>query len=153
MGLECMTPLSDLDSLACVYVYSDCILSKQIPPPLAARVCYTTGLYATAMSILWVGIYTLPQLDSLVNIDPDVSTLSVTAMYALVTIANATHSWNYYELVDRTGNASVLETYLWWWMLSNKYITGRHRYFARTTCNSGLYPQSFMVLQYRRSPM
>lgn len=58
------------------------------------------------MSILWVGIYTLPQLDTLVNIDPDVSTLSVTAMYALVTIANATHSWNYYELVDRTGNVS-----------------------------------------------
>lgn len=92
---------------SCVYVYSDCILSKQIPPPLAARVCYTTGLYATAMSILWVGIYTLPQLDTLVNIDPDVSTLSVTAMYALVTIANATHSWNYYELVDRTGNVAT----------------------------------------------
>ncbi|KAI7876998.1 hypothetical protein K492DRAFT_198070 [Lichtheimia hyalospora FSU 10163] len=92
---------------SCVYVYSDCILSKQIPPPLAARVCYTTGLYATAMSILWVGIYTLPQLDSLVNIDPDVSSLSVVAMYALVTVANATHSWNYYELVDRTGNVAT----------------------------------------------
>lgn len=121
---------------------------------MAARVCYTTGLYATAMSILWVGIYTLPQLDSLVNIDPEVSTLSVSAMYALVTIANATHSWNYYELVDRTGNVSDIHLDIYrWWMISDKYITGRYRYFARTTCDFGLYSQSLVVLQYRCSPM
>lgn len=143
--------MTDLGSLACVYVYSDCILSKQIPPPLAARVCYTTGLYATAMSILWVGIYTLPQLDTLVNIDPDVSTLSVTAMYALVTIANATHSWNYYELVDRTGNVSDVYTSVD--DILYKYNTGCHWYSTRTSCYFGLYPQSCVVLRYRCSPM
>ncbi|KAI8137569.1 hypothetical protein BJV82DRAFT_525041 [Fennellomyces sp. T-0311] len=89
---------------SCFYVYSDHILSKQIPPPLPARVCFTSGLYCTALSLIWISIYTLPRFDSLIHIDPNVTTASVWGVYTIVTIANATHSWNYYELIDRTGN-------------------------------------------------
>lgn len=32
---------------------------------------------------------------------------SVWLMYLLVVVANASHSWNYYELIDRTGSVGV----------------------------------------------
>ncbi|KAI9319333.1 hypothetical protein BX666DRAFT_1843100, partial [Dichotomocladium elegans] len=53
---------------SCVYVYSDYIMSKQVPPPLPARVCFMTGLYATFFSVLWVAVYTVPRWDSLMQI-------------------------------------------------------------------------------------
>ncbi|RCH99945.1 hypothetical protein CU097_004909 [Rhizopus azygosporus] len=59
---------------SCVYVYSDYILSKQIPPPLPAR---------------------------------GTNTFTVLLMYIIVSVSNAVHSWNYYELIDRTGSVAT----------------------------------------------
>ncbi|KAI8391807.1 uncharacterized protein BYT42DRAFT_490813 [Radiomyces spectabilis] len=92
---------------SCVYVYSDHILSKQFPPPLPARVCFFTGVYTTIISLLWITFYTVPRFDQLIHVDQDVSLAQVCLTYAMVVVANATHSWNYYELIERTGSVSV----------------------------------------------
>ncbi|KAI9499603.1 hypothetical protein BDB00DRAFT_794663 [Zychaea mexicana] len=92
---------------SCMYVYSDHILSKQIPSPLPARVCFTTGIYATVLALVWIAAYTLPRFDTLIQIQPSVSISSVWGMYALVALSNTIHSYNYYELIDRTGNVAT----------------------------------------------
>ncbi|KAL0082685.1 hypothetical protein J3Q64DRAFT_1752680 [Phycomyces blakesleeanus] len=92
---------------SCVYVYSDHILSKHVPPPLAARVCCYTGMYTSVLSLVWVAIYTIPRFDKLIHIDPTVPIWQVFGMYVLVVIANGTHAWNYYELIDRTGSVAT----------------------------------------------
>ncbi|KAL1934650.1 hypothetical protein VTP01DRAFT_6832 [Rhizomucor pusillus] len=92
---------------ACLYVYSDHILSRQVPPPLPARVCFMSGLYSTALSLIWVAVYTLPRFDQLIHVHDEVSNAEVLSMYAFVTVSNALHSWNYYELIERTGNVAT----------------------------------------------
>ncbi|KAG2222026.1 hypothetical protein INT45_003671 [Circinella minor] len=92
---------------SCMYVYSDHILSKQVPSPLPARVCMTTGCYATVLSLIWIIIYTLPRFETMIHIQPNITLSSVWGMYFMVMIGNATHSWNYYELIDRTGNVAT----------------------------------------------
>lgn len=56
------------------------------------------------MSLLWIMVYTMPRLDNMIHISPSVTMASVWTMYAVVTVSNAMHSWNYYELIERTGN-------------------------------------------------
>ncbi|KAI8083075.1 uncharacterized protein BX664DRAFT_339766 [Halteromyces radiatus] len=92
---------------SCIYVYSDYMLSKQDPPPLPARICCYIGMYSTVISLIWISIYTLPRYDQLIHIDDNTSNQVVWGMYLLVTVANGTHSWNYYELIDRTGSVAT----------------------------------------------
>ncbi|KAI8366640.1 uncharacterized protein BYT42DRAFT_587323 [Radiomyces spectabilis] len=91
---------------ACMYVYSDHILSKETPSPLPARVCFFTGLYTTSFTVLYILLYTWPRIDQMIKIDSSTDLRTVVAVYGLLTLANATHAWNYYELIDSTGNAS-----------------------------------------------
>ncbi|CAO3591523.1 unnamed protein product [Absidia cylindrospora] len=91
---------------SCIYVYSDYVLSKQSPPPLPARICCYIGMYSTVISLIWISVYTLPRYDQLLHIN-NASKEMVWAMYLMVTIANGTHSWNYYELIDRTGSVAT----------------------------------------------
>lgn len=51
-------------------------------------------------------VYTVPRFDELIHVNPDVSMQSIAGMYALLIVASATHAWNYYELIGRTGNVS-----------------------------------------------
>ncbi|RCI04878.1 hypothetical protein CU098_013151 [Rhizopus stolonifer] len=83
------------------------IMSKHNPPPLPARVCFYSGIYNVIISIVWIGVYTLPRWDSMVNILPETTFVSVTQMYLLVIISNALHAWNYYELIERTGSVAT----------------------------------------------
>ncbi|KAI8885829.1 hypothetical protein K501DRAFT_245305 [Backusella circina FSU 941] len=92
---------------SCVYVYSDYIMSQQVPAPLPARVCAYTGLYTSFISLVWIGIYTLPRFDSFVHLRPDTSVVSVLGMYLLVILSNGCHSWNYYELIEQTGSVAT----------------------------------------------
>jgi hypothetical protein len=94
-------------SIACVYVFSDHILSQQVPGPSPIRVCSYVGAYCSVLSILWILGYTLPRFDELIHVNPEVSMQSVFGMYGLLILASATHAWNYYELISRTGNVSV----------------------------------------------
>ncbi|KAI9306682.1 hypothetical protein BJ944DRAFT_159471 [Cunninghamella echinulata] len=87
--------------------FYDYMLSKQIPPPLPARICSYVGLYTSTISLLWIAIYTLPRLDQLIHID-DTPMEYIWGMYILIVLANAGHSWNYYELIDRIGSVSLL---------------------------------------------
>lgn len=92
---------------SCVYVYSDYIMSQHKPPPLPARVCCYSGIYTSIISLVWIGLYTWPRLDDLIHIKEGTSLNTVYGMYLLVTVANAVHSWNYYELIDRTGSVAT----------------------------------------------
>ncbi|KAI8091043.1 uncharacterized protein B0P05DRAFT_528507 [Gilbertella persicaria] len=92
---------------SCVYVYSDYIMSQQKPPPLAARVCFSTGIYTSCISLVWIVVYTLPRFDQLIHLKQGTSVQSVWFMYILVSVSNACHSWNYYELIDRTGSVAT----------------------------------------------
>lgn len=94
--------------LACIYVFADSILSKSKSQPLPARVCFWIGVYTSIFTWLWIAIYTLPQLNDIIHVDENTSTLSVILMYLIVTIANALHSWSYYELIERTGNVIAI---------------------------------------------
>lgn len=93
--------------LACIYVYADNILSKSDRQPLPARVCCWMGVYTSLFTWLWISVYTLPQLNDIIHIDVDTSTTKVFFMYFIVTIANALHSWSYYELIEQTGNVAT----------------------------------------------
>ncbi|CAO3702012.1 unnamed protein product [Rhizopus stolonifer] len=92
---------------SCAYVYSDFIMSKQVPPPLPARVCCYAGMYASLISLLWISVYTLPRYDQLIHIKPGTSHGQVVQVYLLVIASNSLHSWNYYELIDRTGSVAT----------------------------------------------
>ncbi|GAN06959.1 conserved hypothetical protein [Mucor ambiguus] len=92
---------------ACIYVYADNILSKTDRQPLPARVCCWMGIYTSLFTWLWISVYTLPQFDEIIHVDAETSTATVIAMYLLVTIANALHSWSHYELIERTGNVAT----------------------------------------------
>ncbi|KAI7901108.1 uncharacterized protein BX663DRAFT_112373 [Cokeromyces recurvatus] len=89
---------------SCVYVYSDYLMSQQRPPPLPARLCFYTGVYTSCISLVWISIYTLPRFNQLIHIKESTTIEHVCFMYILVIVANATHSWNYYELIERTGS-------------------------------------------------
>ncbi|SAM05723.1 hypothetical protein [Absidia glauca] len=91
---------------SCAYVYGDVILSKQLPPPLPARICSYMGMYSTVMSLVWISIYTLPRYDQLIDIGVT-SKYVVWGMYLLSALSNTAHSWNYYELIDRTGSVAT----------------------------------------------
>ncbi|KAI8340700.1 hypothetical protein BC941DRAFT_511000 [Chlamydoabsidia padenii] len=91
---------------SCIYVYSDYVLSEQIPPPLPARICSYIGMYSTVISLIWISVYTLPRYDQLIDIGTT-SKYTVFGMYALVALSSGTHSWNYYELIDRTGSVAT----------------------------------------------
>ncbi|GAB5590566.1 hypothetical protein Unana1_05466 [Umbelopsis nana] len=91
---------------SCVYVFSDHILSQQVPGPSPIRVCSYVGAYCSVLSILWILGYTLPRFHELIQVNPEVTMQSVAGMYALLVIASATHAWNYYELIGRTGNVA-----------------------------------------------
>lgn len=82
-------------------------MSQHKPPPLPARVCCYSGVYTSIISLVWIGFYTWPRLDDMIHIKEGTSLNSVYGMYLLVTVANAVHSWNYYELIDRTGSVSI----------------------------------------------
>ncbi|KAG0765687.1 hypothetical protein G6F57_011569 [Rhizopus arrhizus] len=92
---------------SCVYVYSDFIMSKQTPPPLPARVCCYTGMYTSLLSIIWIAVYTVPHSEQLINIKQGTTLFEVIQMYILVMVSNSLHSWNYYELIDRTGSVAT----------------------------------------------
>ncbi|CAO3687998.1 unnamed protein product [Umbelopsis vinacea] len=92
---------------SCVYVFSDHILSQQVPGPSPIRVCSYVGAYCSVLSILWILGYTLPRFDELIHVNPEVSMQSVFGMYGLLILASATHAWNYYELISRTGNVAT----------------------------------------------
>ncbi|CAO3640094.1 unnamed protein product [Mucor fragilis] len=92
---------------ACIYVYADNILSKADRQPLPARVCCWMGVYTSLFTWLWISVYTLPQFSEIIHVDAETSTAAVLAMYFIVTIANALHSWSYYELIERTGNVAT----------------------------------------------
>ncbi|KAI9476454.1 MAG: hypothetical protein EXX96DRAFT_577229 [Benjaminiella poitrasii] len=92
---------------SCVYVYSDYIMSQHKPPPLPARLCFCTGIYTSLISLIWIAVYTLPRFDELIHIKESTTVESVWLMYVLVIVANATHSWNYYELIERTGSVAT----------------------------------------------
>ncbi|GAA5803465.1 hypothetical protein HPULCUR_008947 [Helicostylum pulchrum] len=92
---------------ACIYVYADNILSKSKVQPLPARVCCWMGVYTSIFTWIWIAVYTLPQFNDIIRVDKDVSTFQVIIAYVIVTIANALHSWSYYELIERTGNVAT----------------------------------------------
>ncbi|KAL0135958.1 hypothetical protein V8B55DRAFT_1551875 [Mucor lusitanicus] len=92
---------------SCVYVYSDYIMSQQKPPPLPARICFYSGIYTSIISLVWISLYTLPRFDQLIHLKEGTTMDSVWFMYLLVIVANASHSWNYYELIDRTGSVAT----------------------------------------------
>lgn len=96
------------NQIACVYVYSDFIMSKQTPPPLPARVCCYTGMYTSLLSIIWIAVYTVPHSEQLINIKQGTTLFEVIQMYILVMVSNSLHSWNYYELIDRTGSVCLI---------------------------------------------
>ncbi|KAJ2958699.1 hypothetical protein NQZ79_g5731 [Umbelopsis isabellina] len=85
--------LSGTFMYSCVYVFSDHILSQQVPGPSPIRVC---------------SVYTVPKFNELIHVNPEVSMQSVYGMYGLLIIASATHAWNYYELIGLTGNVNIL---------------------------------------------
>ncbi|KAI8066273.1 uncharacterized protein B0P05DRAFT_475801 [Gilbertella persicaria] len=91
---------------ACIYVYSDTVLSKNKLQPLPARVCYWIGVYTSLFSWVWIMAYTLPRIDTVIHVDEHASTTHIVLMYLVVTMASALHSWNYYELIESTGNVS-----------------------------------------------
>ncbi|KAI9341287.1 hypothetical protein BD770DRAFT_330196 [Pilaira anomala] len=91
---------------ACIYVYADSILSKSKVQPLPARVCYWMGVYTSIFTWIWLAVYTLPQFHEIIQVDKNVSTAQVLFIYFVVTVANALHSWSYYELIERTGNVT-----------------------------------------------
>ncbi|KAI9494714.1 hypothetical protein BDB00DRAFT_761466 [Zychaea mexicana] len=93
---------------ACVYVYGDHILSRQNPAPAPIRLCFYNGLYTSLITLIYIALYTMPRLDQLIHMDPIVSYQNVGAMYAFVTIVNATHAWNYYTLLESTGSVSFI---------------------------------------------
>lgn len=82
-------------------------MSQQKPPPLPARICFYSGIYTSIISLVWISLYTLPRFDQLIHIKEGTTMDSVWLMYLLVVVANASHSWNYYELIDRTGSVGV----------------------------------------------
>ncbi|KAL1931949.1 hypothetical protein VTP01DRAFT_9005 [Rhizomucor pusillus] len=92
---------------ACAYVYADHLLSQNQPAPLPARLCFYKGLYTTSLTLIWITFYTIPRIDKLIHIDSHVSLQTVLTRYALITASNATHAWNYYELLDNTGNVAT----------------------------------------------
>ncbi|KAK4509276.1 uncharacterized protein ATC70_007626 [Mucor velutinosus] len=92
---------------SCVYVYSDYIMSQQKPPPLPARICFYSGIYTSIISLVWISLYTLPRFDQLIHLKEGTTMDSVWFIYLLVVVANASHSWNYYELIDRTGSVAT----------------------------------------------
>ncbi|KAI7876216.1 hypothetical protein K492DRAFT_220198 [Lichtheimia hyalospora FSU 10163] len=65
---------------ACMYVYADCILSKQKPPPLPVRLCFYNGLYTTMFALVYIGLYTVPHLDDMIHIQPDITRWQVFTM-------------------------------------------------------------------------
>jgi hypothetical protein len=81
-------------------------MSQHKPPPLPARVCFYSGIYTSIISLVWIAFYTLPRFDQIIVLKEGTTVQSVWGMYILVTLANASHSWNYYELIDRTGSVS-----------------------------------------------
>ena len=70
------------------------------------QLCFYNGLYSTLITLIYIAVYTMPRLDQLIHIDPLVSERSVWGMYLFVTIVGATHSWNYYQLLESTGSVS-----------------------------------------------
>lgn len=107
------------------------------------------------LSILWILGYTLPRFDELIQVNPEVTMQSVAGMYALLVISSATHAWNYYELIGRTGNVSELTKGLFPYNppLTLSTFAGCNGYFARTTSYTGVCIESFLVLQHRCSSM
>ncbi|CAM0136678.1 hypothetical protein VKS41_003486 [Umbelopsis sp. WA50703] len=99
--------LSGTFMYSCVYVFSDHILSQQVPGPSPIRVCSYVGAYCSVLSIIWISVYTIPKFNELIHINPEVSMQSVYGMYVLLIIASATHAWNYYELIGLTGNVAT----------------------------------------------
>ncbi|KAI9281492.1 hypothetical protein BY458DRAFT_498768 [Sporodiniella umbellata] len=92
---------------ACAYVYADSIMTQQDPAPLPARVCAYTGMYASMMSSLWIGIYTLPKFNQLIHIKPGTTQLQIAQMYGLLIGSNFLHAWNHYELIENTGSVAT----------------------------------------------
>ncbi|KAI9265791.1 hypothetical protein EDC94DRAFT_634208 [Helicostylum pulchrum] len=68
---------------ACVYVYSDSIMSQQKPPPLPARICFYSGCYTSVISLVWIAFYTLPRYDDLIHIKAGTSNEAVVGMWLL----------------------------------------------------------------------
>lgn len=95
---------SNFQFVACIYVYADSILSKNDRQPLPARVCCWMGFYTSCFTWIWIVFYTLPHINEIIHLDQSTSTAEVIAFYAVITLANALHSFNYYELIERTGN-------------------------------------------------
>lgn len=66
------------------------------------------GVYTSLFTLIWISVYTLPQFNTIIHIDKQVSTTQVLFVYFVVTVANALHSWSYYELIELTGNVNIL---------------------------------------------
>lgn len=140
--------------LACVYVFSDHILSQQVPGPSPIRVCSYVGAYCTVLSVIWIMVYTVPRFDELIHVNPDVPMQSVAGMYALLIVASATHAWNYYELIGRTGNVSNAgksSSYSKLHLLFNLFLycpfLGCHWHSTGSTSHSRVWAEPLLVLQ------
>ncbi|KAI8992068.1 hypothetical protein BDF20DRAFT_832053 [Mycotypha africana] len=95
---------------ACIYVYSDKVLSSSNDKgkqPLPAKICCWMGVYTSCYTWIWMFIYTLPRFADIIHIDANTTTFEVTLAYTIVTVAHTLHSYNYYELIDRTGNVAT----------------------------------------------
>ncbi|CEP11553.1 hypothetical protein [Parasitella parasitica] len=70
-----------------------------------------TLMFGTLMTLggtfFYCILYTLPRFDQMIHIKEGTELTSVWLMYLLVIVANASHSWNYYELIDRTGSVAT----------------------------------------------
>lgn len=92
------------------------------------------GVYTSLFTLIWISVYTLPQFNDIIHIDKQVSTMQVLIVYFIVTVANALHSWSYYELIELTGNVWIF-TFVVMEILticigSNRYFTRLESYFS-----------------------
>ncbi|KAI8348873.1 hypothetical protein BD560DRAFT_410515 [Blakeslea trispora] len=107
LGQGTLITLASTFMSACIYVYSDTVISKQKVQPLPARVCYWIGFYTSIFSWIWMAVYTLPRFDVIIQLDTTTNNTQVMAIYMLVIFSNAFHAWSYYELIESTGNVAT----------------------------------------------
>lgn len=101
------------------------------------------GVYTSLFTLIWISVYTLPQFNDIIHIDKQVSTMQVLIVYFIVTVANALHSWSYYELIELTGNVWIF-TFVVMEILT--ICIGGNRYFTRLESYSSLCYKPCLVL-------
>lgn len=97
-------------------------------------------------------MYTLPQFNNIIHIDKQVSTTQVLIVYFIVTVANALHSWSYYELIELTGNVNIF-IFFYQSMKIMTFFLGGNGNFTRIKSYFGLWHKPYLVLSGRFSSM